>query len=409
MKVTDRAIGFWKGLLHCSGLYVLLVASLAGALGQAPAIAEDGDQLEDQAEAAEEVQDDHDPRPDADIEEIRVSGSRTDFRTPLSISLDTKQLEKIPGTQDDPLRAIVTLPGVAVNNDFEGGVAVRGSRPGDNRYFLDFLPVGYLFHLTGLSVVDGDLVSGFSLYPAGFGVEYQGVTGAVIDASTRDPASDGRHGVLDASILDAGVLFEVPVSESQRGIFSARASYYDLILGRVIEKINEDENEGVDIVQLPRYRDYRGRYQFDIGESSTLDLFVDAASDEVALLFEDTASAVALDPAVAGSHRFELQNDRQGAVFNRAGSTGQELQIGVGRIRTLVRGRFGGVGRFETDVVETTLRAANRFEELGRHMFKVGGSVSDLDVDYDIVIRDNGCTEFDVDCRFSDDEVVTTV
>jgi hypothetical protein len=64
----------------------------------------------------------------------------------------------------------VTLPGVLTNNDFDTGVALRGTRPDDNRYYLDFLPTGYLFHITGLSVVDGDMVARLQLLSAGFGV-----------------------------------------------------------------------------------------------------------------------------------------------------------------------------------------------------------------------------------------------
>ncbi|MEX2489989.1 MAG: TonB-dependent receptor [Pseudomonadales bacterium] len=343
-----------------------------------------------------------------DIEKVTVYGEKGEDTHILNTTLDAAALERIPGTQDDALRAVITLPGVAVNNDFEGGVAIRGSRPEDNRYFLDFLPVGYLFHLTGLSVVDTDLVSDFTLYPAGFGPEYQEVVGAVISANTRDPAADGIHGLVDASLLDTGVVIEGPMTDSQRGYLSARVSYYDLIFGSLIEDANEEENEGTDIVQLPQYRDYRGRYQVDLGERTTLDFLIDGATDEVELLFDETASQAVLDPAVSGNHRFDIEYNRQGVVLTHTGHWIEEAQVGLGRIDTLVSGRRGGVGQFETRDTETLLRISGRFVPVGDHEITTGGSVSNLAVDYDIVLRDNGCTEFDVDCRFSDDELVTT-
>ena len=345
---------------------------------------------------------------DEALEEIVVIGQPIRDEIPLSMTLTAEQLSRLAGTQDDPLRGIITLPGVAVNDDFEGGVAIRGSRPGDNRYDLDFLPVGYLFHLTGLSVVDGDLVDGFRLYPAGFGAEYQGIIGGVIDARTRAPKQARTTGVLDASILDAGVLVEGPISDRQRGVFSARVSYYDVILGRYIEEIREEDNEGVDIVQLPRYRDYRGKYQLDIGDEATLDVFIDGAADEVALLFDDSSSQATLDPAVAGSHRFQIDYDRIGTVLTRAGAAGSELKVAAGIVRRNVNGQFGDVGSVDTAITENTLKLGNRFAAWGRHEIKAGLNITGIGVDYDIVIRDNGCTEFDVDCRFVDDEVVTT-
>lgn len=357
---------------------------------------------------AAEKGDDDDNADGDEIEEVTVYGAKGQNTHTLNTTLDTVALERIPGTQDDALRAVITLPGVAVNNDFEGGVAIRGSRPEDNRYYLDFLSVGYLFHLTGLSVVDTDLVSDFTLYPAGFGPEFQDVTGAVINANTRDPVADGMHGVIDASLLDTGVVVEGPVTDSQRGYLSGRISYYDLIFGSVIEDANEEENEGTDIVQLPHYRDYRGRYQIDLGKQTTLDFLVDGASDEVELLFDETASQAVLDPAVSGNHRFDIEYNRQGVVLTHAGGLIESARVGLGRIETLISGRRGGVGQFETRDTETLFRVESRLTPIGSHQFAMGGSVSNLDIDYDIVIRDNGCTEFDVDCRFSDDELVTT-
>ena len=93
------------------------------------------------------------------IDEVTVLGDRIAEDPPFGFVLDEEALARMPGTQDDPIKAVVTLPGVLTNNDFATGVALRGTRPADNRYYLDFLPTGYLFHITGLSVVDGDMVA----------------------------------------------------------------------------------------------------------------------------------------------------------------------------------------------------------------------------------------------------------
>ena len=103
-----------------------LVASLALALSAQSASAQEQD------EATE----------DEVIDEIRVFGDRVTGDPAFGYSMDIETLDRIPGTQDDPIKAIITLPGVLTNNDFDTGVALRGTRPDDNRYYLDFLPTG---------------------------------------------------------------------------------------------------------------------------------------------------------------------------------------------------------------------------------------------------------------------------
>lgn len=350
---------------------------------------------------------DEDSSPDDEvIDEITVLGERVTGDPPLGFALDEEALARMPGTQNDPIRAVVTLPGVLTNNDFDTGVALRGTRPDDNRYYLDFLPTGYLFHITGLSVVDGDMVARLQLLSAGFGVTYQGVIGGIIAANTRDPAADKAGGVIDISIIDAGLLVEGPLTDRQRAAASARVSYYDLVVGNLVEKRQEKDEQGLDIIQLPRYTDYRVRYQVDVGARGKLDFLLDGATDDVQFNLDDSAPNAVLDPARAGSYRLDIAYDRQGLVYSQPHDAGH-LRLGIGKIQSDVSGQFGDVGRTENQVDETVFRLLNRMK-LSGHEFKFGMSISSIDLERDLVIRDNGCTEFDVDCLYSDEEPETS-
>ncbi|MCK5921452.1 MAG: hypothetical protein KAG66_10965, partial [Methylococcales bacterium] len=91
----------------------------------------------------------------------------TDPEVPGGIGLDMETLKTVPGSGGDPLRAIQSMPGIAVPDDGSAEPAVRGSRPEDNLYLVDFLPAGYLFHFGGsVSVFNDELVDVFNLYPA---------------------------------------------------------------------------------------------------------------------------------------------------------------------------------------------------------------------------------------------------
>lgn len=340
------------------------------------------------------------------IDEITVLGDRIVGDPPLGFTLDKEAISRMPGTQDDAIKAIVTLPGVLTNNDFDTGVALRGTRPGDNRYYLDFLPTGYLFHLTGLSVVDGDMVAQLQLLSAGFGVTYQGVIGGIIAANTRDPVADKGAGIIDISMLDAGLMVEGPLTDKQRAAASFRVSYYDLIVGDLVEERREEDEQGLDIIQLPQYTDYRLRYQVDVGKSGKLDFLVDGAADDVKFDLNDNAPDAVLDPARAGSYRYDIAYARQGLVYSQPRSNGK-LRLGVGQIQSDVSGEFGQVGRVESQVDETVFRLLNE-TNFSTHQLKFGVSVSAIDLDRDLVIRDNGCTEFDVDCLYTDFEPETS-
>jgi TonB dependent receptor-like, beta-barrel len=339
------------------------------------------------------------------IDEIRVFGDRVTGDPPFGFSMDVETLERIPGTQDDPIKAIITLPGVLTNNDFDTGVALRGTRPEDNRYFLDFLPTGYLFHLTGISVVDGDLMAQLHLMSAGFGVTHQGVIGGIISANTKDPAKR-FGGVADISIIDAGFMVEGPLTARQRATAAARVSYYDLVVGDIVEDRQEEEEPGLDIVQLPRYTDYRLRYQVDVGSRGKLDFLVDGAADDVQFNLGDDAPSAILDPARAGSYRYDIAYSRQGVVYSQPHDAGK-LRLGLGRVQSDITGESGDIGAIESEIKETVFRLQNELR-IATHELTFGLSVSGMDVERDLLVRDTGCTEFDVDCLYTDQDLETS-
>ena len=357
-----------------------------------------------QAQAGKEQGDS--PSSKAD-EELVVIGAPLRDQDPVGLHMDAETLAGIPGVNDDPLSAVSTLPGVAVNNDFEGGAAVRGGRPVDNAYRVDFLDVGYLFHFGTGSVVDGDLVDGFTFHAAGYGARYQNVIGAVVDAKTRDPVKSGREAMVDVNFIHGGILVEGPLTNDQRAYFSARGSYYDLVMEPFLDRINDSEPGDVDILQLPRFWDYRGRYQIDLGERSRIDILVDGAMDEAELLYHEESTETLQDPALAGAHRFALDYRRQGIVVSHDGAgDGWRTRIGVSRNNTGFSARLGGAGDVGTRVVDDVVRAEVRAPLFASHRLGWGLTISDADVRYDVLLRDAGCTEFEVDCRFSDAEPV---
>ena len=62
------------------------------------------------------------------------------------------------------------------------------------------------------------------------------------------------------------------------------------------------------------------RYQLDIGATGKLDLLADGATDEVEFSLSDSAPSAVLDPARAGSYRYDIES---GPVASGGGALGE--------------------------------------------------------------------------------------
>jgi hypothetical protein len=321
---------------------------------------------------------------------------------PLGYRIDSETLTSIPGSSNDPLRAMQALPGVTVNNDTSADPAIRGSRPEDNRYFVDFLPSGYLFHAGGtVSVFNAQLVESFDYYPAAYGAEYAGGTGAVIDTRLRDPRNDNFSSSFDISMLQASVLIEAPVTETQSFYLAGRMSYMDLLL----EGMVEDNEDGIEFVQFPRYTDYQGKYLWQLQDGSRIRFQATGASDEMEVKLESDSKEAQKEPVLIGTHSNDTAYHSQGVVWEEApGSNAPTLAVGHMNSETNAHAASAGNWDVDTD----TWYAKGRWTQpLGTdHLLALGGQVTHLQVDYDIDFRDTGCTEFDVDCSYTDSDQV---
>lgn len=338
------------------------------------------------------------------LEMIEVEGSKETYTVspsdiPQGLSFSGEELLTAPGSGGDVLRSIDSLPGIAVNDDGGGGAAIRGSRPENNEFIVDFLPSGYLFHFTGDSVIDGDLVKRFDLYPAGFGAEFQGRTGGVISVDTRAP-KDTFSGAADISLINAGLLVEGSPRDDHGALFSTRVSYYDLLLEDVID----DDEEDYKIVQLPKYFDYRGKYHIKLDGERKLQLLFDGAGDDAEFILKNNADEVIQDPVRAGRYAFDRNYHRQGVVYQSA-PNGSPLKIGLANRVSGTDIREGNAGTLDITTHTTTLKAEYQPASV-KLPVRLGLNLERIHADYDASYRDPGCTEFEADCRLTDAELL---
>lgn len=112
-------------------------------------------------------------------------------------TMDAETLRELPGSADDPFRAITLHPSIGALNDFMGLLSIRGGAPGDNLYYFDRLPLRFPYHLLGIvSVVSTDVIERIDVYPGGFDAKFGAGSQAVIDIHSRSR----RDGVFDGIV-----------------------------------------------------------------------------------------------------------------------------------------------------------------------------------------------------------------
>lgn len=265
-------------------------------------------------------------------------------------SIEQKELTRMPGTRGDALKAVEVLPGVGRTTfgTNPGPPVIRGALPLESMVTLDGAPISTLYHFGGLtSVYNSHLLESVDLYPGNFSARYGRVSSGVVEARTRDPRSDGFHGMLELSLVDNFALVESPVAENTSFALAARRSNLDF----VFEKLVPDDSFGV--VAAPVYYDYQAMLVHRFGDRHKLKWQAFGSYDSLKLVFANPSDE---DPALRDSVEIAAHfHQLQGSVESRLSSRVQQnIEVALG----LVQGEQAlGAAAAKYDGLETHSRA----------------------------------------------------
>lgn len=368
-------------------LCLSVIAALHWPLVHAQSATPDTDAADDEQTRLETIQ----------VEPGSTSEPVTELPNGTAVSGST--LAKTPGSGGDPLISLQTLPGLAYTSDDEPLPAVRGSRPDDNIFLIDDLPVNYLFHMGGLiSVINPDLVKSFNIYPSAYGPEFAGVTGGVFDIKLRDPKKDRLHKKVDISLYQTGVLVEGPVSDNQSFYLAGRISYLDLLVG---DQLEDEVEDGVSIIQFPKYKDYQGKYVWDINDDVTLRMHANGSRDDIELNLSEDAEGIETDPILAGSFLEASGYDQQGLSLNMNLGPGKRLDSAISHSSGSTRFQIGGAGKLDASIDRVLAKSQLTVPVGQAHDITLGGQVTQSKLGLDLEVNAALCTEFETDCNFT--------
>lgn len=211
--------------------------------------------------------------------------------------IETKEIQRIPGTNNDAIRSVQNMPGVA-RSPFSGGeLIVRGSESSNSGFYIDGMPIPGLYHFGALrAVIPSELVETIDFYPGNFGVRYGRATAGVMEIETTMRTRDRWHGHVDINVFDTGVFVEGPISEKLTLQLGVRRSYIDAVLLAAKKVIP------LNLTVAPRYYDYQARLVWQINANNKASVMVFGSDDLVDLVLnqEDEED---LDPGVRGGFR----------------------------------------------------------------------------------------------------------
>ena len=222
-----------------------------------------------------------------------VTTIEQEYDEPIRRSLKVEEIQKIPGTSGDALKAILNLPSVARPPGGSGQIIVRGSNPEDTGFRLDELFIPQLYHFGGIySVINTDLLENIEFYPGGFDVLQGNATAGLVRATLKEGPTDQWGGYFDINVFHAAGFAEGPVWEGGSLSMALRRSYIDVILPAILPE------DTVSFNTAPVYYDYQLKLDQQLSPTDNLRIFLYGSDDQLKLLLNKVSDD---DPALKGS------------------------------------------------------------------------------------------------------------
>jgi TonB family protein len=209
-----------------------------------------------------------------------VQGERH-TEAPTRRTLTHDELVNVPGSLNDPIRAVQNLPGLARSPFLGGQLLVRGTPPADTGIYLDGQRIPVLYHfLGGPSVINEQLLDRIDFYPGGYGAYYGRNLTSAIDVATRKADRSGFHGSASVDLLQAVAFVEGPLGERTSGAIAARRSYIDFFLPLFLP---DNPKDGTTVI-TPVYWDYQARLDHRLTNGDELSLFAIGTDDKLTVI-----------------------------------------------------------------------------------------------------------------------------
>jgi hypothetical protein len=213
--------------------------------------------------------------------EILVKGNRfiRNVESPVSLkTLNSTEIERLPGANRDVSRVIAALPGVASRATFRNDIIIRGGSPGENKFYLDGIEVPNINHFATqgssggpVGLLNVNFIREVDFYAGAFPANRANGLSSVIAFKQKEGNSDGLITNFALGSSDAALTLDGPLGKNANFIFSARRSYLQFLFAALKLPI------------LPTYNDFQFKYNYKINKNSKISVIGLGAIDDFRL------------------------------------------------------------------------------------------------------------------------------
>jgi len=262
-----------------------------------------------------------------------------------------------PGAQDDPVKAIQNLPGIA-SQPVSSQVIIQGSAPDDTRYTLNGHEIPLVFHFGGLSsVVMPQAVESVDYLAGGYGPEYGRALGGIINLKTRPPKKDRWHGLGFVDTYNAGLLFEGPIDDKSSVFIGGRYSY----IGQVLNAVAGD-SDNFALTVAPTFSDVFMDYRRQLSPRDEFSFVYIRTNDELSFVLNEPPNGdVNLRGAFYQNTKFYRMIPRWRRQINDRASL--DLSVGYGDNDILFEIGEDNYFDLNSSTLSTRFELENKFSE----------------------------------------------
>ncbi|MEM6734828.1 MAG: carboxypeptidase-like regulatory domain-containing protein [Bacteroidota bacterium] len=193
------------------------------------------------------------------LDDVEVEGQRERDAIDPAAKIDANSARNLPSAFGDFNKVLLTLPGVAGNNELSSAYNVRGGNFDENLVYVNDIPIYRPFlanagRQEGLSFINPDLVQDINFYAGGWEAKYGDKLSSSLNIDYKEPES--LEGNITFGLLGGAGYLGNRVSNDVQYLFGVRHSDSQYLL-------NTLETEGE---YLPSYTDAQGFITFDLSE-----------------------------------------------------------------------------------------------------------------------------------------------
>ncbi len=235
--------------------------------------------------------------PSPRLQELVVEGDLNDLLQNVEtgkISLNTSTLKSVPSfmSENDVVKVLQQMPGVAVGTDGMAGLYVRGGNADENLYLVDGNPLYHIHHLLGLfSTFNPEAVKTMEFYKGSFPARYGGRLSSVMDVRMNDGDMKKFSGTGSIGLISSRVNLQGPIIKDKTSYsISLRRTYLDLITRPAMHFMNrkskkEDPAMYQKLGLAYYFYDFNAKVQHKVSDRSRLYLSLYDGKDK--LLFDN--------------------------------------------------------------------------------------------------------------------------